>query len=293
MKGIILAGGKGTRLFPSTLCISKQLLTIYDKPMIYYPLSVLMLADIREILIISTKRDKPMYEELLGDGSQIGMKFTYAVQNEPRGLAEAFIIGENFIGSDSVCLILGDNLFYGNQLSVLLSDAVNNNKGATIFGYYVSNPSEFGVIEWDREGKILSLVEKPKLPKSNYAVPGIYFYDNDVINIAKKIKPSQRGELEITEVNNFYLAQNRLRAVQLSRGIAWLDTGTHSSLLNAANFVEAVQSRQGLYISCIEEIAFHKKYITAEQLLNLAEKLKSSEYGSYIEKIVKQKQGES
>ncbi len=292
MKGIILAGGKGTRLFPSTLCVSKQLLTIYDKPMIYYPLSVLMLADIREILIISTKRDKPMYEELLGDGSQIGMKFTYAIQNEPRGLAEAFIIGENFIGEDSVCLILGDNLFYGNQLSVLLSDAVNNNKGATIFGYYVSNPSEFGVIEWDRDGKVLSLVEKPKLPKSNYAVPGIYFYDNDVINIAKKIKPSQRGELEITEVNNFYLKQNRLRAIQLSRGIAWLDTGTHSSLLNAANFVEAVQSRQGLYISCIEEIAFHKKYINEEQLLNLAEKLKSSEYGSYIEKIVKQKQGE-
>lgn len=288
MKGIILAGGKGTRLYPSTLCISKQLLTIYDKPMIYYPLSTLMLAGIRDVLIISTKEAIVLYEELLGDGTQLGMKFEYATQEEPRGLAEAFIIGEKFIGDDSVCLILGDNLFYGNQLSVLLHDAIEKNEGATIFGYTVSNPSEFGVVEWDSNGNVASLVEKPDNPKSNSAIPGIYFYNNEVIDIAKKIIPSKRGELEITSVNNEYLRRKKLRAIQLSRGIAWLDTGTHSALLSAANFVEAVQSRQGLYISCIEEIAYHKKFITREQLFKLAKKLKSSDYGNYLERVAKQ-----
>lgn len=287
MKGIILAGGRGTRLYPSTISVSKQLLPVYDKPMIYYPLSTLLLAEIREILIISDPDSLPLYEKLLGDGSWLGVRFAYACQDQPRGLAEAFLIGEEFIGDDSVCLILGDNVFYGNDLSKLLLDAIHENLGATIFGYYVSNPSEFGVVEYDADGKVLSIEEKPAVPKSNYAVPGLYFYDNSVISIAKHVKPSARGELEITAVNNEYLARNQLRAIPMRRGMAWLDTGTHSSMLNAANFVEAVQSRQGLYISCIEEIAWHKGFISKKQLLERAKTLKNSDYGQYLEKIVR------
>lgn len=286
MKGIILAGGRGTRLYPSTISVSKQLLPVYDKPMIYYPLSTLLLAEIREILIISDPDSLPLYEKLLGDGSWLGVRFAYARQDRPRGLAEAFLIGEEFIGGDSVCLILGDNVFYGNDLSKLLLSAIHENHGATIFGYYVSNPSEFGVVEYDADGKVLSIEEKPAVPKSNYAVPGLYFYDNSVISIAKQVKPSARGELEITAVNNEYLARNQLRVIPMRRGMAWLDTGTHSSMLNAANFVEAVQSRQGLYISCIEEIAWHKGFISKKQLLERAEALRNSDYGQYLEKVV-------
>lgn len=287
MKGIILAGGKGTRLYPSTIVVSKQLLTVYDKPMIYYPLSTLMLAGIRDILIISTRECLPQFQALLGDGRWLGVQFTYACQDQPRGLADAFLVGESFIGGESVCLILGDNIFYGNDLSKMLANAAQENMGATIFGYYVSNPQEFGVVEYDGSGNVLSIEEKPAVPKSNYAVPGLYFYDNDVVSIAKTIQPSARGELEITAVNNEYLARNKLRVVLMRRGMAWLDTGTHSSMLNAANFVEAVQSRQGLYISCVEEIAWHKGFITREQLLRRAEMLKNSEYGQYLEKIVR------
>lgn len=285
MKGIILAGGKGTRLYPSTIPVSKQLLPVYDKPMIYYPLSTLLLAEIREILIISDPDSLPLYEKLLGDGSWLGVKFTYACQDRPRGLADAFLIGEPFIGSDSVCLILGDNIFYGNDLSKMLLDAIRKNSGATVFGYYVSNPSEFGVVEYDANGKVLSIEEKPAIPKSNYAVPGLYFYDNSVISIAKNSKPSARGELEITAVNNEYLARGQLKVIPMRRGMAWLDTGTHSSMLNAANFVEAVQSRQGLYISCVEEIAWYKGFISREQLLERSEILKNSDYGRYLAKI--------
>lgn len=285
MKGIILAGGKGTRLYPSTIPVSKQLLPVYDKPMIYYPLSTLLLAEIREILIISDPDSLPLYEKLLGDGSWLGVKFTYACQDRPRGLADAFLIGEPFIGSDSVCLILGDNIFYGNDLSKMLLDAIRKNSGATVFGYYVSNPSEFGVVEYDANGKVLSIEEKPAIPKSNYAVPGLYFYDNSVISIAKNSKPSARGELEITAVNNEYLARGQLKVIPMRRGMAWLDTGTHSSMLNAANFVEAVQSRQGLYISCVEEIAWYKGFISREQLLERSEVLKNSDYGRYLAKI--------
>lgn len=285
MKGIILAGGLGTRLYPSTIAVSKQLLTVYDKPMIYYPLSTLLLAGIREILIISTLECLPQFQTLLGDGSWLGVRFTYACQDQPRGLADAFLVGESFIGTDSVCLILGDNIFYGNDLSKMLADAARENTGATIFGYYVSNPQEFGVVEYDAEGNVLSIEEKPAVPKSSYAVPGLYFYNNDVIAIAKTLKPSGRGELEITAVNNTYLAQGQLKVIPMRRGIAWLDTGTHSSMLNAANFVEAVQSRQGLYISCVEEIAWHKGFISKEQLLERAEALKNSDYGQYLRKI--------
>lgn len=285
MKGIILAGGLGTRLYPSTIAVSKQLLTVYDKPMIYYPLSTLLLAGIREILIISTPECLPQFQTLLGDGSWLGVRFTYACQDQPRGLADAFLVGESFIGSDSVCLILGDNIFYGNDLSKMLADAARENTGATIFGYYVSNPQEFGVVEYDAEGNVLSIEEKPAVPKSSYAVPGLYFYNNDVIAIAKTLKPSSRGELEITAVNNAYLARGQLKVISMRRGIAWLDTGTHSSMLNAANFVEAVQSRQGLYISCVEEIAWHKGFISKEQLLERAEALKNSDYGQYLRKI--------
>lgn len=285
MKGIILAGGLGTRLYPSTIAVSKQLLTVYDKPMIYYPLSTLLLAGIREILIISTPECLPQFQTLLGDGNWLGVRFTYACQDQPRGLADAFLVGESFIGTDSVCLILGDNIFYGNDLSKMLADAVRENTGATIFGYYVSNPQEFGVVEYDAEGNVLSIEEKPAVPKSSYAVPGLYFYNNDVIAIAKTLKPSGRGELEITAVNNAYLARGQLKVIPMRRGMAWLDTGTHSSMLNAANFVEAVQSRQGLYISCVEEIAWHKGFISKEQLLERAEALKNSDYGQYLRKI--------
>lgn len=285
MKGIILAGGSGTRLYPSTLAVSKQLLTVYDKPMIYYPLSTLLLSQIREILIISTERDLPLYKKLLGDGSQLGVHFEYVLQKEPRGLAEAFILGENFIGDDNVCLILGDNIFYGYSFSERLKNVTSRKDGATIFGYHVSNPSDFGVVEFDSEGNVLSIEEKPKNPKSNYAIPGLYFYDNNVVEIAKNVKPSARGELEITSINNEYLKQKKLKVELFGRGMAWLDSGTHRAMLAAANFVETVQTRQGLYISCIEEIAYRNGFISKENLLALAERLKKTEYGQYLYKI--------
>ncbi|MBR3524814.1 MAG: glucose-1-phosphate thymidylyltransferase RfbA [Lachnospiraceae bacterium] len=285
MKGIILAGGSGTRLYPLTKAISKQIMPVYDKPMIYYPLSILMLADIREVLIISTPRDLPVFKELLGDGSQLGMQFSYAVQETPRGLADAFIIGEEFIGSDRVALILGDNIFYGQSFSKLLRDVAARETGATIFGYYVRDPREYGVVEFDSEGKALSIEEKPAHPRSNYAVPGLYFYDNDVVSIAKEVKPSARGEIEITSVNNAYLEAGKLHVETLGRGFAWLDTGNHDALLDAADFVSAFQKRQGLYISCIEEIAYKRGFIDKEQLLALAEPLMKTAYGQYLTEV--------
>lgn len=285
MKGIILAGGSGTRLYPVTRSISKQILPIYDKPMIYYPLSVLMLAGIREVLIISTPRDLSAFQELLSDGSEYGLTLTYAVQEHPNGLAEAFLIGESFIGQDSVCLILGDNIFYGRHFSGVLQKAAGLDHGAVIFGYYVNNPEAFGVVEFDKEWNVLSLEEKPKHPKSNYAVPGLYFYDNDVVSIAKSIQPSARGELEITAVNNAYLRRGDLRVELFGRGMAWLDTGTHEGLLEAADFVSIVQKRQGLYVSCIEEIAYRMGYISKEQLMDLARPMLKIEYGQYLQRV--------
>ncbi len=282
MKGIILAGGKGTRLYPATKSISKQILPIYDKPMIYYPLSVLMLAGIREILIISTARDLPLFTKLLGDGSHLGLDLSYEVQDEPNGLAEAFIVGENFIGDDNVSLILGDNVFFGQGFSNVLRKSANLDEGAVIFGYYVNNPEEFGVVEFDEDQKVVSLEEKPDKPRSNYVVPGLYFYDNSVVEKAKKLEPSQRGELEITDLNKIYMEDNNLYVEILGRGLAWLDTGTHDGLLNAANFVEAVQKRQGLYIACVEEIAYRNGWIDNEQLLDVADELRKNDYGQYI-----------
>lgn len=286
MKGIILAGGSGTRLYPITKAISKQALPIYDKPMIYYPLSVLMLAGIKDILIISTKRDISCFEEMFRDGSHIGLNVEYKVQENPNGLAEAFILGEEFIGNNKVALVLGDNIFYGYGFSERLKRAVNDD-GATIFGYHVNNPSDFGVIEFDENFNVLSIKEKPKEPKSNYVVPGLYFYDNNVIEIAKNVKPSDRGELEITSINNEYLKKGKLRVELFGRGMAWLDTGTYRGLLDACNFVEAVQTRQGLYIACIEEIAYRQKYISKNQLIELAKPLMKTDYGKYLMKISK------
>ena len=284
MKGIILAGGSGTRLYPLTIATSKQMLPVYDKPMIYYPLSTLMLAGIREVLIISTQRDIPMFRELLKDGNQLGMDISYAIQEQPKGLAEAFVIGESFIGNSRVALVLGDNIFYGRGFSDVLKNAVSETD-AVVFGYYVNNPKEYGVVEFDGDGKVLSIEEKPLVPKSNYAVPGLYFYDSDVVEVAKTVKPSPRGELEITSINNYYLKQHRLKVLPLGRGMAWLDTGNHDALLDASEYVASIQKRQGLYISCIEEIAFNKGFISREQLFKLAEPLCKTEYGKYLMRL--------
>lgn len=285
MKGIILAGGSGTRLYPLTKAVSKQIMPVYDKPMIYYPLSTLMLAGIREILIISTPRDLPVFQELFGTGEPLGLKMSYAVQESPRGLADAFIIGEEFIGDDNVALVLGDNIFYGQSFSKTLETAVERieqQKGATIFGYYVRDPREYGVVAFDENGRAISIEEKPEHPKSNYAVPGLYFYDHDVVEIAKNVKPSARGEIEITSVNNAYLERGDLYVETMGRGFAWLDTGNHDALLDAADFVAAFQKRQGLYISCIEEIAYKRGFITKEQLIELAQPLLKTNYGKYL-----------
>ncbi|PLX14106.1 MAG: glucose-1-phosphate thymidylyltransferase [Marinilabiliales bacterium] len=289
MKGIILAGGAGTRLYPITKTISKQIIPIYDKPMIYYPLSVLMLADIKEILIISTPQDIHLYQNLLDDGSHLGISIKYAIQPSPDGLAQAFIIGDEFIGNDSVCLILGDNIFYGYNFGSVLRDAGKVEDGAVVFGYYVNDPERYGVVDFNERGEALSIEEKPKKPKSNYAVTGLYFYSNDVVKKAKNLKPSARGELEITDLNRLYLEENRLQVQLLGRGMAWLDTGTHESLLQASNFIATIEERQGLKVSCIEEIAYKRGFIDKKQLLKLAEPLKKNQYGQYLQNIAKQK----
>jgi glucose-1-phosphate thymidylyltransferase len=288
MKGIILAGGTGSRLFPATQAVSKQLMPVYDKPMVYYPLSTLMLAGIRDILLISTPRDLPQFKELLGDGSQWGLKLSYLEQPAPQGLAQAFILGEDFIGNDSVCLILGDNIFYGPGLGRMLQQQAQDLKGATIFAYYVDNPEAYGVVEFDEQGKVLSIDEKPKQPKSPYAVPGLYFYDNQVVDFAKTLTPSARGELEITDVSMCYVKAGQIRVERLGRGVAWLDTGTHQSLLKASNFIEVIESRQGLKVACPEEVAWVMGYINTEQLRALAQPLMKSGYGQYLLKIISQ-----
>lgn len=288
MKGIILAGGSGTRLYPITRSISKQLIPVYDKPMVYYPLSTLMLAGIRDVLIIATPQYMPLFQDLLGDGSSIGMNFTYKVQEKPNGLAEAFILGEDFIGNDSVCLILGDNIYYGSGLSKLLQSAAQKTEGATVFGYHVNDPERFGVVEFDDQMHALSIEEKPKHPKSNYAITGLYFYDNNVVNIAKEIKPSARGELEITDVNSEYLREGKLDVKLMGRGYAWLDTGTHDSMLEASNFIATIERRQNLKVACLEEIAYRMGYIDADQLVKLAQPLKKNDYGQYMLRLAKQ-----
>ncbi|WP_270851958.1 glucose-1-phosphate thymidylyltransferase RfbA [Fusobacterium varium] len=287
MKGIILAGGSGTRLYPITKSISKQITPIYDKPMIYYPLSVLMLAGIKDILVISTPRDLPMFEELLKTGSDFGISLSYAVQEQPNGLAEAFLIGENFIGNDSCALVLGDNIFYGHGFTGMLKEAESRKKGATIFGYYVQNPKDFGVVEFDENNRAISLEEKPENPKSNYAVPGLYFYDNTVVEKAKKVKPSKRGELEITTLNEMYLNEGTLNVTSLGRGMAWLDTGTHEALLEAANYVKTIQSRQGVMVACLEEIAYRNGWVTKEKVCELAKPLLKSKYGEYLMDLIR------
>ncbi len=289
MKGIILAGGAGTRLYPLTKSISKQIIPVYDKPMIYYPLSVLMLAGIHEILIISTPKDLHLYEDLLGNGSQLGIKISYEVQPSPDGLAQAFLIGEQFLGNDKACLILGDNIFYGHGFGKVLLETASLEEGAIIFGYFVNDPERYGVVEFNSKGEVLSIEEKPKKPKSNYSVPGLYFYDNDVVEKAKTLKPSARGELEITDLNRLYLEEKKLKVKLLGRGMAWLDTGTHESLLQASNFIQTIEERQGLKISCIEEIAYKRGYITKEQLIKLAKPLMKNQYGQYLMNIAKDK----